>query len=405
MSDSTSDNSGSGGGSGNGNAGSLATASQAAILALVIIAGIPLAMTQWGEMALMRSRDTARLAHLKEAGRHVMEERFDLATVGYRKAATAMGSDPATQRATDHLLILNAVRNPQTLVGRGLSEIEYIAGHALSRSQPPAYAQYYQSARGAVRSVQGRIDEALADFDAAIATDADFAPAHYFKGKVLADTGRPKDAQPALERAIALDGRLLVAHKRLAQLLIDGGDLDGAAARLKTVLDDEQLPSDAEAHYLMGLVKGKQQDHESAREQFMAGFRINPAFPNLKRALGITMFKLKRYKDAVQILQQAYEESRDINVYYFIGAALMELKEYQQAANIFQAIINNRPEHAEARFDLATLLDSGKQLETAVAHYQAFLQIIEKSGRKDLAKEARTAKARIDAYRQATGGK
>ena len=387
------------------NGGSLASGSQAALLALVLIAGIPLAMNQWREMSTQRAREGARTAHIKEAARHVVEGRYDLATVGYRKAANAVNADAPTMRATDHLLILNSVRNPQTLVGRGLSEIEYIAGHALSGPRAPTHAQYYLGARGAVRSVQGRIDDALADFDAAIAADSEFAAAYYFKGKVLADTGRPKDAQPALERAIQLDGRLLVAHKRLARLLIDGGDLDQAATKLKTVLDDSQLPTDAEAHYLMGIVKGKQQDHEASREQFMASYRANSSFPGVKRALGVTMFKLKRYRDAVQILQQAYEETRDINIYYFIGASLMQLKEFQQAANIFQAIINNQPKHAEARFDLATLLDNGKQMPAAVAHYQAFLQIIEQTKRKDMAQQARTAKARVDAYRQATGGK
>ncbi len=389
----------------NNNGGSLATGSQAAILALVVIAGIPLAMNQWGQMSVQRARDTARNGHLQEAARHVVANRYDLASVGYRKANLAATSDPATQRATDHLLILNSVRNPQTLVGRGLNEIEYIAGQALSRPHKPPHAHFYQSARGAVAAVQGRIEDALADFDAAILSDGDFAPAHYFKGKVLADTGRPKDAQPALERAIQLDSRLMVAHKRLARLLIDGGDLDGAATRLKAVLDDERLPADAEAHYLMGVVKDKQQDYETAREQFMAAYNINAKYPRLKRALGITMFKLKRYRDAVQILSQAYEASRDINIYYFIGRSLQELREYQQAANIFQAIISNRPAHAEARFDLATLLDNGKQGAAAVAHYQAFLQIIEKTGRKDMAVQLRTAKARVAALRQAGGGK
>ena len=386
------------------NGGSLATGAHAAIVSFVLVAGIPLALNQWGEMGRTRAQDGARKGHLAQAAAHVVEGRYDLASVGYRKAAMALSGDPATLRATDHLLILNSVRNPQTLVGRSLNEIEYIAGQALSAPQQPPHPQFYQAARGAVAAVQGRIDAALADFDAAIASDADFAPAHYFKGKVLADTGRPTDAQPALERAIQLDSRLIVAHKRLAQVLIDAGDLDGAATRLKVVLDDTALPIDAETHYLMGLIRDKQQDFETAREQFMAAYKLDEKYPRLKRALGITMFKLKRYRDAVQILSEDYQQSRDINIYYFIARSLQELRDYQQAANMFQAIITNRPDHAEARFDLATLLDNGKQ-GAAAAHYQAFLQIISKTGRKDMAVQVRTATARVDALRQAAGGK
>jgi tetratricopeptide (TPR) repeat protein len=202
-----------------------------------------------------------------------------------------------------------------------------------------------------------------------------------------------------------LDARLVVAHKRLARLLIDGGELDGAATRLKAVLDDKVLANDPEAHYLMGVVRDKQQDYQAALERFMSAFRINPKYPRLKRALGVTMFKLKRYRDAVQILSKVYEATREINTYYFIGRSLMELKDYQKAANIFQAIISNRPSHAEARFDLATLLDNGNQGQAAGAHYSAFLQILQKAGRKDMTIQARTAKDRIEALRAGAGGK
>ena len=136
----------------------------------------------------------------------------------------------------------------------------------------------------------------------------------------------------------------------------------------------------------------------------MAAYRADPKFPNLMRALGITMFKLKRWKDAVQILSTVYEKTRAMDIYYFIGRSLMELKEFQQAANIFQAVISSMPGHAQARFDLATLLDNGNQNAAAVAHYRAFLQIVKRSGRKDLSVEARTAQARVDAL-QAAGGK
>ncbi len=385
----------------NGDKEGLATASRIAVLALVAVVGIPLGANQWSEMSRNRQRAAARGLHLKEAGRHVVQGRYDLASIGYRKAAAVGVGDLVAIRAADHLVVLNSVRNPHTLKGQITKEVEYVSELALGRSARPQHAEYYLSARGAVRAVQGRIDIALADFDAAIAVNPDFAPAHYFKGKVLADRGRPKDGRPSLEKALALDSRLTVAHKRLARLLIDGGDLDAAAAQVQTLISGG---GDAEAHYLMGIVKDKQQDHEAAREQFMAAYRADPKFPNLMRALGITMFKLKRWKDAVQILSTVYEKTRAMDIYYFIGRSLMELKEFQQAANIFQAVISSMPGHAQARFDLATLLDNGNQNAAAVAHYRAFLQIVKRSGRKDLSVEARTAQARVDAL-QAAGGK
>lgn len=383
--------------------GSLASAARVAVLAVAVVAGIPLAMNEWREMSAARARDGAQASHMAEAARHVGGGRYDLATVGYRKAANARSADAGAARATDHLLILNAVRNPQTLQGKVLTEVEYIVERALAAPTPPPHRQYYLAARGAVRAVQGLIEPSLKDFDDAIAADGAFSPAWYFKGKVLADTGRPDDAQPTLEKAIELDPRSGVSHKRLARLHVDADRLDQAATVLKRVLDDEVFGADAEAHYLMGVVKDRQADFEGARQHFMRTLQLDPAFPNLDRSLGLTMFKLKRWKDAVQILGKVYERTRDIAIYYYIGRSFMELGDLRKAATILQAVVVNYPAHAEAAFDLATLLDNSTQGATAAAYYSAFLQVVERTGRKDLEQQVRTARLRLDALRQLAG--
>ncbi len=60
---------------------------------------------------------------------------------------------------------------------------------------------------GNVALEDGRIDDALARFDAAIALDPDYPEAHHNRGVALRRLGRRRDAVRALRRATVLELR------------------------------------------------------------------------------------------------------------------------------------------------------------------------------------------------------
>ncbi len=382
-----------------GAGGQLVSAACFAVIAVAVLAGVPLAMNQWRELSLARSQQALRDSHLREAAHHVRAGEYQLAATGYKRAGTALRTDPAVTLAADHLLVLSSVRSPGGLTGALLNEADYAVERALRHPYPPAHPEYYLTARGAVHAIRGRIEPALAAFEEAEKRAPDFGPARYFRGKVLADVGRPEEAVPELQRAIDLDPRNTFALKRLARIRKEAGALDEAAALLQQAIE---LGPNADAHFQLGLVYDLQRKHEDALRQFVAVGRLQRGYPNLGRNLGLTLFKLKRWQEAAKVLGKVFEQTRDINIYYYIGRSVMELGDRQQAANIFQTIVNNRPRHADARYDLARLLDQAGQSAQARGHYAAFLKAAE--GRADLAAEVRFARQRLDALREVLSG-
>ena len=374
--------------------GQLITATCAVVFIASVVAGVPLALNGWSDLALQRARRDLRDSHLKEAARYVRDGNYHLAAIGYRKARAADNEDPSVTVASDHLVVLSAVRSPGGLTGKVRAEAEYIVERALRQGSPPPHREYYLAARGAIFAQGGQVDAALAAFEEAIGTSKDFAPAHYFRGKVLADVGRADEAVPALERAIELDAKNGFALKRLARLKREANALEEAAALLKRAIE---LGPDPDAHFQMGLVADQQRNHEEALRQLVAAGRLNNEYPNLSRNLGLTLFKLRRYQEAAQVLQKVFERTRDIDIYYYIGRSKMELGDRKQAANVFQTIVNNRPQHADARLDLARLLDQGGQTARARGHYAAFLKSAE--GRVDLAEQVRWVRQRLEQLR------
>lgn len=380
-------------------AGQLVTATCAVLLAAAVLAGVPVALNGWSELSARRARLDLRASHLKEAARYVRDGNYRLATIGYRKARRADAIDPGVAIASDHLVVLSAVRSPGGLTGQVADEAEYIVERALRASSQPPHREYYLAARGAILAARGLVDAALAAFEEAVSVSADFAPAHYFRGKVLADVGRVEEAVPVLERAIQLDPANGFALKRLARIRKEANDLDEASALLQRVID---LGPDTDAQFQMGIVRDGQRKHEEALRHFVAVGQLKADYPNLGRNLGLTLFKLRRYAEAAKVLKQVFERTREIDIYYYIGRAVMELGDRQQAANIFQTIVSNRPQHAEARLDLARLLDQADQRDGARGHYAAFLKAAE--GRADLAEEVRWVRQRLEQLRAASGG-
>src|SRR4029079_12783728 len=70
----------------------------------------------------------------------------------------------------------------------------------------------------------GRHDEAIAHFDAAIAAEPQYASAHYNRASALQALGQPRDALQSLARVCAIDPGHYDAHRALGFLWLAEGD-------------------------------------------------------------------------------------------------------------------------------------------------------------------------------------
>ena len=128
----------------------------------------------------------------------------------------------------------------------------------------------------------GRLDEAESMLRDAL-RELDDAETHYNLGVVLAGRGRLPEAVAAFETAIARDGTHANARNNLVVALIRRGDLTAAEAELDRMLTTD--PEDDRARTNLGLVHMERGLFDRAVEQFREALRINPSQPQAQQAL------------------------------------------------------------------------------------------------------------------------
>src|SRR6185503_8724883 len=81
---------------------------------------------------------------------------------------------------------------------------------------------------GVIAAAKGQYREALTYFDAAIATEPQYASAHYNRASALQALGQPRDALQSLVRVCAIDPGHYDAHRALGFLWLAEGDRNRA---------------------------------------------------------------------------------------------------------------------------------------------------------------------------------
>ena len=134
---------------------------------------------------------------------------------------------------------------------------------------------------GSCLSAMGRYGEAETYFRQALVLDDPMT--HYNMGLLLAVTNRLDEAVAEYERALARDPRHVDARGNLAIALVRQGKLDRAVRELDLLV--EQDPDNASAHTNLGLVLLQQGRTAQARAQLEAALRISPDIPQAVEAL------------------------------------------------------------------------------------------------------------------------
>ena len=120
----------------------------------------------------------------------------------------------------------------------------------------------------------GRLDEARAAYEAALAVRPDFAMAHSNLGIVHKRQNRLDDAIRAYRRALECDPTYAGAYFNLALAFEQRGDLDQAAAAFRSYLT--LRPNHAEAHLNLGRILMIRRELAPAAESFEAALALRP---------------------------------------------------------------------------------------------------------------------------------
>jgi len=127
----------------------------------------------------------------------------------------------------------------------------------------------------------------------------------YWKGIRLYEKGLPDKALPLLEKAVSRDKQYIEPALMVGRIFLDKAFFSKAVEKFRFCVDT--WPSDARAHFLLGLTYYLQRMNPPARAEFHKAVDLDPGNPEYYYQLGLLEKETFRYDEAVENLEKAVE--------------------------------------------------------------------------------------------------
>jgi tetratricopeptide (TPR) repeat protein len=164
-----------------------------------------------------------------------------------------------------------------------------------------ASVQYYAEAHnlwGIEFIRQGKLPEAIGQFEQALRIEPDYAVAHRGLGVALASLNRMEEAIRQFEQAVRIQPDYAEAHNDLGVILGQAGRVQEAIGHLEEAVRIER--NYAEAHYNLGVALEQAGRLEDAIEHYEQALRIKPDFTEVYYNLGGVLERTGRVQDAIR---------------------------------------------------------------------------------------------------------
>ncbi len=152
-------------------------------------------------------------------------------------------------------------------------------------------------------AARGRIDDAVAEFEKAIAVKPDYAEAHYDLGVTATNRGRTDEAIAHYRKAIAVKPGHALAHNNLGNALLTCGRFDEAFAHCREAV--RLNPDFAVAHYNLGNALFFLGHFNAAVLEYEKALELRPDYAEACLNLGLAMARCGRLDDAAKYYRQA----------------------------------------------------------------------------------------------------
>jgi serine/threonine protein kinase/Tfp pilus assembly protein PilF len=198
----------------------------------------------------------------------------------------------------------------------------------------------------------GYVDQAIEQYQRAIALDTDSAPAHAALSLAYWRKYRDTDDAAVLNlalqngrRAVELEPQLATAMVSLGVAEMEHGDTAEAQKRLQEALVLD--PSNASAHRGLGVIASRGGRAAEAEKHFLEAIKHRPDDQQLHGDLGVLLYTNGRYDDAAKAFQKSIDLAPDNAAgYRNLGAVLHQKGDYPGAARALQQSLEIRPDPA-----------------------------------------------------------
>ncbi len=219
-----------------------------------------------------------------------------------------------------------------------------------------------------VQATLGKNDDALANYDRALALQPRHAEAWSNRGNTLKSLKRYDEALDSFDKALAAQPDYPAALSNRGAALFEMGRYEDALATYDRSLAIR--PDQVVALYNRGGALQKLGRFEEAVESYDRALSVNPALVEAHANRGNTLNALQRYEDALASFDRALALRPDlVEALSNRGNALNGLKRYEEALVNYDRAIACQRTHAGAHYNRGTTLHQMGRYDEALASY------------------------------------
>jgi len=206
---------------------------------------------------------------------------------------------------------------------------------ALASAYQNVQAQRAQIAQYAIQKAAGYLqnnknDEALKEFQKALAFDPQNATAHTYIGKIYQGQGKINEAIKEFKSVVQNDSTSVTARNNLGNAYLQAKRYNEAEKEFKTAARMD--PINPLADYTLGIMYSQTERYSEAEAQFNKVAKVSPRDANVFYALGTLFNKTGRTDEAIKNLEKSLTLKKDFPAANFeLGSA------YANAGNIDKA--------------------------------------------------------------------
>ena len=205
---------------------------------------------------------------------------------------------------------------------------------------------------GFILSGEGRVSEAIQEYETAIKIEPDFPESHNNLGNDLSQTGRLPEAIEEFEEALRLAPDYPEAHNGLGTALSESGRFSEALDHCETAV--RLRPNDASLRANLGVVLLHSGRVADAIQQFETALQISPENAKMHNSLGDALLHAGRVSEAIEQCSLALQIEPDVaEAHYNLGNGLFMANRLPEAIAQYEAALKIKPDFAAARDNLA----------------------------------------------------
>jgi len=252
---------------------------------------------------------------------------------------------------------------------------------AAPASAGPASDHY---AEGLKLKKAGKLDEAIAAMEKALAIRSDYAAVHQSIGICYRKKKDYPNAAKHLREAIKLQPKWANAHYSLGLVLYHLGK---KAEAIKAMEKSAELdPKDPLPPEQLGVLHGRK-NPKKAVIWLKKACALKPNDARARHKLGIAHRRAGQFKEAEAALLLAASSSMTASLAFDLGVMFRRKKEHRKAVIYYKKAAKMDPKMADAPWDLGHVYEVLREKKLAIKAYEAFLKLKAKGKQADKARQ------------------